>query len=117
MIKNYESKVKLILSDWVNQLRSREGQVLDITHWIHIFAFDVMGDIGFSQHWGVVKDGGVPPALHLLTASLGPMGRLGRVGWIGKFLVSLAYQLGVESQFAKFVEWSRIVLKARRVSI
>lgn len=41
----------------MEQIHSNEGQSMDISSWMRVITFDIIGDIGFSQHWGAVKEG------------------------------------------------------------
>ncbi|KAE9379978.1 cytochrome P450 [Stipitochalara longipes BDJ] len=110
-LKAYEPRVKSSIDDWLSQVASHEGKLMEISHWALLFVFDVMGKVEYSEDWGAVRDGRPNPTLHLLEALFTPLGRLGR--WIWPIGLVVDTRLGNEEREA-FEAWSNGLLAAKQ---
>jgi hypothetical protein len=73
-----EKFVDPIIAKVIEQMRLREGSVIDLAEWAQFFAFDVVGELAFGERFGYVDQGkdfnGLISAVYTFmttTASLG----------------------------------------------
>lgn len=82
---------------------------MDIALWSLLISFDNMGRVGFSRHWGLVRDGRHNHMLTLLEATFKPIGKMGRIQWP----LSIITQLKLADDVAKFAELANEVMDER----
>ncbi|KAF2008693.1 cytochrome P450 oxidoreductase [Aaosphaeria arxii CBS 175.79] len=56
---SYEGYVDDCIDIFINKLKqfARSGQVVDLVHWFQCYAFDVMGEITYSERFGFLDNG------------------------------------------------------------
>ena len=106
----YDERVEQIIQDWVTQINSQQGEAMDLNHWALLMTFDMMGSVGFSQDWGVVRDGRENTTLKLLGNALAPTAKFGDLMWPLKLLSDLE----ISKEMNAFRAWSAQVMAARR---
>lgn len=59
-IAKYDEAIQRTVGHCLDGLCSpeKEGRTIDMTRWISLFAWDVMGNVGFGKDFGQVSDGG-----------------------------------------------------------
>ena len=68
-LRAYESRIEEHVQALVRQLNKRKGQAVRINNWVNYFSFDAIGDIAFSQSFGMVENGQETEIIQRLHAS------------------------------------------------
>ncbi|KAI1298195.1 cytochrome P450 [Xylaria venustula] len=93
-LREYESRIALYISLLLAHLSSAAaaGQSVDVARLMEFFAFDVMGDLGLDQDFGMLRDGRQHVAIEQLAQGMTIMGyRL--PAWLMRLIVDVAQTL------------------------
>lgn len=85
------------LSPWIEQVErfliqklddyAASGQSCDLGHWLHYFAFDVLGEVAFSRSFGFLAEGkDVDNTIRTIDQSQTYNGTVGQIPWLDYFL-------------------------------
>jgi len=81
-----EDTIKLLMSK-LDNFASNPNQVCDLGAWLHFFAFDVLGEVAFSQKFGFLEAGfDVDNAIKTIDNSQWYNGLVGQVPFLDHFL-------------------------------
>ncbi|KAH8825614.1 cytochrome P450 [Flagelloscypha sp. PMI_526] len=101
----------------VSQLRSQakqNGGIVDITEWINLYSFVVMGDIGLGKDFPSFETQSAEEALTGLHKGLRLIGLLSFVPWFTRMILPLFYEL---SKFNAFHEFSKRELVKKEANV
>ncbi|KAL5359671.1 cytochrome P450 [Aspergillus floccosus] len=73
-LRGYESRVQKYNDLLLNHVRNSNGTPMDMTRWFNIYSFDVMGDLGFGQSFGMLETGEMHWAVATLQDALTILG-------------------------------------------
>ncbi|KAL7966625.1 cytochrome P450 [Trichoderma sp. SZMC 28014] len=105
-----KAKVDLLLS----KIAEHGGQPIDMTEYAMFFGFDVMGDIGFSKDFHMLKSGSEHPAIKGVHDSMLAIGVLGTAPWL---LSMISKVPGVAAGFSRFRAWCHQQLQEKRKAV
>lgn len=74
---------------------------MDMTKWFNMYSFDVMGDLGFGESFGLLKSGDMHWAISLLQARLDAVG-LNLPIWVIRLLRGVPRPRGTSKSFENF---------------
>ncbi|GJN69309.1 hypothetical protein PLICBS_003357 [Purpureocillium lilacinum] len=56
-LRNYEPRVTQYAVQLLKRIDESRGQPMNVTKWFNFYGFDVMGDVGFGQELGMLREG------------------------------------------------------------
>ncbi|KAH8812322.1 cytochrome P450 [Xylogone sp. PMI_703] len=80
-LENYELYAREVMHEWLDKLRSLNGQPIDTSLYSLSIPFENMGRMGFSKKFGSIKEGKETPMLHLIEVTFASLGKLGQMSW------------------------------------
>ncbi|KAL8707634.1 MAG: hypothetical protein Q9220_007372 [cf. Caloplaca sp. 1 TL-2023] len=84
-----ESHIDRCLKDFLGKLRQRVSQPINLGLWLQLFAFDIVGEVTFSQRFGFIdaaKDDGAFQQIEKALKSAAWVGQIHQLYWILDFL-------------------------------
>ncbi|PTB64968.1 cytochrome P450 [Trichoderma citrinoviride] len=93
-----KTKVDLLLA----KIAEHSGRPIDVTEYSMFFAFDVMGEIGFSKDFHMLESETEHPAIKGVHESMLAIGVLGTVPWL---LSMISKVPGAAAGFSRFTTW------------
>ncbi|PSR83512.1 cytochrome P450 [Coniella lustricola] len=117
----YEPRVQAITDLLMTRLAEQESEsTVDIIRLFNFFGFDVMGDIGFSQDFGLLKSNQEHPAVEGIREQSLVIGTMQKLPWLFSPLVQVIEILGnfgLKMSFQLFLDWCSHELEVRRQAI
>ncbi|KAJ4396529.1 hypothetical protein N0V93_000749 [Gnomoniopsis smithogilvyi] len=110
------SKVDLLLS----RIARHEDTPLDATELAMFFSFDVLGDIGYSRDFDLLKTGEHHEAITAIREQTVYIGTLSTVPWLFSMIVNsmeVLSNIGIKTSFNIFLDWCTQQVDARRKAI
>lgn len=101
-LKSYELRIKALLDLLISQIKAKEGFPIDVTAWSMFFTFDVMGAVGFSKEFHMLRDGTEHSAIKGLHDQMTTLGILSSIPW---FLSMVGTIPGLAGSYAPFTKW------------
>ncbi|PWN52777.1 cytochrome P450 [Violaceomyces palustris] len=83
-LQEYENQIRTTTNETMDQLaaRSEKNETIPVDQWAMYFAFDIMGQLGFSKGFGLVQLGTLSKPIHLLEEAMQAFMTLGCVSWL-----------------------------------
>lgn len=94
----YERNAREVVYEWLEKLKSLQGQPINTSLYSTLIPFENMGRMGFSASFGSVKAGKEDPMLHYLEVTLGTLAKLGLIWWP----IALMNAIGGSNDLIKF---------------
>lgn len=69
-LRGYEQRIRVYRQKLMDQLAAFDGQPVNITKWVKLYSFDVMGDLAFGRSFNMVASGAEHWAVKLLDEGL-----------------------------------------------
>lgn len=114
-LASYQPRVKSKADVLIRQLYGSTGSSVDITKWSMLFAFDIMGEVGFGKDFNSLASGQEHPAIKGIHEHIAVLGVLQTVPW---FLNLLGTIPGAAASFSEFFSVCEKELEEKeRVSI
>ncbi|KAF2689772.1 cytochrome P450 67 [Lentithecium fluviatile CBS 122367] len=98
-LATYQPRIKNKVDAFIEQLQRREGSPTEITKWANLFAFDVMGEIGFGKDFHGITSGEEHPAIKGIHEHVAVLGLLQTVPWLLNLLSAIP---GAAAAFSEF---------------
>ncbi|KKK24515.1 hypothetical protein ARAM_002351 [Aspergillus rambellii] len=73
-LRGYEHRIRGHRQRFMNRIMEEKGNPINITDWFMWYSFDVMGDLAFGQHFGMLDNGQQHWAIQLLFDSIHYLG-------------------------------------------
>ena len=73
-LRGYEERIKTYQNKLLSQLEAFDGQPVDISKWLTLYSFDVMGDLAFGKSFDMLDASEEHWAIKLLNEGLKPLG-------------------------------------------
>jgi cytochrome P450 len=81
-LREYEPRLNRHTLALVSQLKEQaKNPSIRFTNWANFYSFDVMGDVGFSRSFDMLKKGEEDEMIKLLHDSMTPLGTFGHITW------------------------------------
>jgi Cytochrome P450 len=109
-ISTYAPRVRSKVDVFINQLRARSGQPVNITEWTMFLTFDVMGVIGFGKDFKQLEDAKEHGAIKGLHEQMAILGLLAHLPWFLSLLASLP---GLTGSYATFTDYCHDKVKEK----
>ncbi|PGH15628.1 hypothetical protein AJ80_05493 [Polytolypa hystricis UAMH7299] len=100
-LRGYEARVQRYNEQLIEQIGASCGQPIDMTKWFNFYSFDVMGDLGFGQSFGMLGSGGMHWAIQVLQEGIGIVG-CNLPSWAMRLLHAIPKPAGARERFKKF---------------
>jgi cytochrome P450 len=111
-IQNYENRVIMYTDKLSTQIESCKSEPINITKWLALFAFDLMGDLAFGQSFDSLGKGEFHWGTKLLRDSGQGHVVLGKLPWLIEIMVRLQPFMTTEMQ--TFYNWCAEQAEKRR---
>jgi len=92
-----------LLCNGLFKFGDNSGIPLNLSHWISLFTFDVLGDLCFSESYGLLEGGRTAPILEFATATL----KFGGFAMASPFLASLKRYIFPKDFIEKLVRFKK----------
>ncbi|ORY00895.1 cytochrome P450 [Clohesyomyces aquaticus] len=109
-LREYEPRLNRHTFELMGQLKDQVTDSVRITDWLNWYSFDVMGDIGFSHDFGMVRGGKEDELITKLHKGMAGGSIFGHLTWMINLLVRPG--VGIED-IVEFDSWAHDVLKRR----
>ena len=73
-LRGYEDRIKVYNDLLLEKISESSGKPVNAARWFNLYSFDVMGDLGFGESFGMLKSGQDHWAIALLNAGMDPIG-------------------------------------------
>lgn len=110
-LREYEPRINRHTAKLISQLEGRTGKTLKINEWVNFYSFDVMGDIGFSNSFGMLEKGEEDHIIKTLHASMIALGLFRNITWLTSLMLRLPV---LQKDIQNFINWSTDVLYERK---
>ena len=104
-LSDLEPRIRRHLDFFLMRLHEQIGQPIDISFWVNLLSFDVMGEVGFSKDFHMMSNGKEHKAIKGLHDSMVFIGILSHVPWLMQLVGSIP---GLTGAFGDFVEWCNL---------
>ena len=111
-LRNYEIRINHFQDILLQQISAFAGQPLDAARWFNLYTFDVMGDLAFGAHLGMMASRKEHWAIQLLNNGLTPLSFLLPI-WFFRIMVVIP---GLTKDWWAFIAYCRTSLEARMKS-
>lgn len=92
-LRKYEPRLNRHVRVLMNKMMDHAHEpTVSISSWFSYFAFDVMGDIGYSRSFGMMEKGREDEWIALVHKSMAPMGVLTHIPWMSSLLLRTPLQ-------------------------
>ncbi|KAB8263331.1 cytochrome P450 [Aspergillus pseudonomiae] len=81
-LKVYEPRVIAQAEKLISQIEANQGKPLDATTWSMLFAFDIMGDVGFGRDFGNLATGNAHPVISAVHDHMRFIGVVSHLPWL-----------------------------------
>ncbi|OQU97048.1 hypothetical protein CLAIMM_03051 [Cladophialophora immunda] len=82
----YEARILQHVNVMSKQIRARTGQVLNFSDWCDFFAFDVMGDLGFGEDFGMLLEAKPHPYMVFMHHALRMLSIFSHIPWFKQLI-------------------------------
>lgn len=72
-LRGYETRLKPYSTLLAEQLKAFGGKAVDVSQWFNYFSYDAMGDLAFSESFGMLQKAEDHWAIKLLSDSMDPL--------------------------------------------
>jgi len=79
---DFEQYMDSSISFFMQQMRDRAGQTVDLGKWLHLLAFDIVGEITYSKPFGFLREGKDDGCFKNIEDSLWMGSWIGQVPWL-----------------------------------
>ncbi|KAK7718873.1 hypothetical protein SLS57_005983 [Botryosphaeria dothidea] len=101
-IARYDAAMQDTIGLFLDQIACERGQRVNVTDWIAMLAYDLMGVIGFGEDFGSLKNAKESPAIAALRSAMRALGVLFPVPWLINTLSRIPGADGGLQPFAKY---------------
>ncbi|KAF2713713.1 putative P450 monooxygenase [Pleomassaria siparia CBS 279.74] len=108
-LRGYESRIKVYNDLLISKLCALSGTPVNAAKWFNLYSFDVMGDLGFGESFGMIERGEEHWAIALLNAGMDPMG-LWLPSWAFRAIVTIP---GATKDYFRFIHYCCNQIDAR----
>lgn len=108
-LRGYEGRIKMYNDILIRQLEKTSGQPVDASKWFNLYSFDVMGDLGFGESFGMLESGEEHWAIALLNAGMDPMGLWFPI-WFFRMMLVIP---GAAKGYFRFIDYCADQIKKR----
>lgn len=102
-LRAYEPRVQTFADKLLVKIREQEGRPMNMSLWIKLYAFDVMGSLAFGKDYAMLDSGKTHHALRLLTEG-GKIRGISLPMWFMKLLLGLPFDSVGRGNFLKFCQ-------------
>jgi cytochrome P450 len=107
----YQPRIKDRVDQLVAELQSTAGEPKDVTAWMMMLAFDVMGEIGYSKSFDCITTGKEHPAATAIHDHM----KIFAIGSMVPWLLNIAgYIPGALAGYKPFFEWCGTMIKEKK---
>lgn len=93
-LKDLEPHVNTAVSTFLSKMSSLKSSTIDMGKWTQLFAFDIIGEITFSQSFGFMEAGADDGSFQAIETALKSAAWIGQVPWLYWLHDSLAPYIG-----------------------
>lgn len=108
---SYESRIKSKADLLTYQLEEKGGSAVNITDWSMFFAFDLLGDLGFSKDFGQLETGIEHHAIKPIHHHIKLLGIFQTVPWLLYLLSSIP---GAAAEYSDIFEFCASEIRSKR---
>jgi cytochrome P450 len=101
-LADYQVRIDMHVNELVSEIRKRDGAPWDASEWFKYFSLDVVGDIGFSESFGMLSGQGKRDVVSILEECQQGLPIMGPLPWMFPILTSLPI---VSKPFYRMVDW------------
>lgn len=109
-IRSHEERIKVYQDRLIAQIATSGEIAVNIAKWFSLYSFDVMGELGFGEPFGVLEAKGQHWAVKLWSEAFGLLAYI-FPAWFFRILVSLP---GVSNDWWKFLDYCNEILDKKR---
>ncbi|WPH04488.1 Hypothetical protein R9X50_00737900 [Acrodontium crateriforme] len=117
-LRDMEQYVDNAVTVFMDCMRQRENQIVDIGNWVQLFAFDVIGEITFSKRFGFMDAGVDDGAFEQIESALKSASWIGQVPavyWLHDALMPyIGNHLGITSRHGSLRQFAIREIAARQ---
>jgi hypothetical protein len=114
-LRTYRSRIESNIASLVQQIErhcARDG-IMNASRWFNYLSFDIMGDVGFAQSFGMLNSGQKPDVLKKLEDGQKGLGVFGVAPWLFMMLTRIPM---IRREHDIFVDWcAKQILDRREV--
>ncbi|KPI44659.1 Tryprostatin B 6-hydroxylase [Cyphellophora attinorum] len=111
-LRNYDPRILKHANKLMSHLRNTSGQSVNATQWMSFFSFDVMGDLSFGKHFGLLETGKPHLYMELVHTNGRAFGVFGSCGWLLHTVMALIPEEWTPMN--KMLLYSREAIKDRK---
>lgn len=100
-LRGYEGRIKVYNDLLIEKVGEQVGKPVNVSKLFNLYSFDVMGDLGFGESFGMLHSGEEHWAIGLLNAGMDPIG-LWFPTWFFRTLVAIP---GAVKDYHRFVDY------------
>ncbi|CAI6342209.1 unnamed protein product [Periconia digitata] len=112
-LSTYQPRIKSKVDLLMDNLLQTAGTPRDVTSWMMMLAFDVMGEIGFGNDFGGLATGKEHEAAQAIHKHMSIIGTVGTVPWL---LYLLQFIPGAGSGWAPFINWCGNMISQKKAA-
>lgn len=109
-IRSHEERIKVYQDKLMAQLATCDGKAVNVAKWFSLYSFDVMGELGFGEPFGVLESNGQHWAVKLWSEAFELLSYI-FPAWFFRMLVSMPK---VSNDWWKFLDYCNQMLDKRR---
>ncbi|KAL2824314.1 cytochrome P450 [Aspergillus cavernicola] len=108
-LRGYEQRIRIHQGRFIDKITAQQGASINITDWCMWYSFDVMGDLAFGHHFGMMESGKRHWTIQLLFDSIHYFGYMLPV-WVYGLLMGLP---GLSRDYWRFMGYCQMRLDER----
>ncbi|KAF2732787.1 cytochrome P450 [Polyplosphaeria fusca] len=114
-LRHYSPRINRHGTQLIDQLarRATKGEAVNISDWTNYYSGDVIGDIGFSNDFGMVAAGGRNELMKSMHDAGPLISYLNHISWCGNLILRTGNGLGAKPM-VDFMQWAYKVLRHRK---
>ncbi|KAI0480040.1 cytochrome P450 [Xylariaceae sp. FL0804] len=113
-LASYEPRINAKVDLLLSLIAKSDGKPVNITAYCMFFGFDVMGEIGFSKDFQMLKLATEHSAIRGLHDNMAAVGILGTMPWLMSMLSKIP---GATGTYQRFTDWCGKELKTKRAIV
>lgn len=117
-LKDLEPYVDNAVNVFLDNMRQRQIQVIDMGNWVQLFAFDVIGEVSFSKRFGFMDAAGDDGSFGQIEGALKSAAWIGQVPWLywlhDRLMPYIGNRLGITARHGSLRQFALREVTARK---
>jgi len=110
-LATYQPRIKSKVDNLIADFRKTAGDPKDVTAWMMMLAFDIMGEVGYSKDFGSIVSGKEHAAAKAIHDHMTILGIVGMTPWL---LYIIGHIPGASAGYAPFFKWCARMIKEKK---